>query len=248
MPDENGSLSAEASQQAKPVKAKAAAKRPRRVSRIRKRFVDMPGVPKLPTVVEEQVTRPESTDRFPDREPNIEEIDDYAWKDPTLLMKNGVPWTPEEHGWRARLCSKEARKHKGLGIWRKVRPEDGIVFADSGVTLNQSQGAMVEDAMFGEAADGIYRNGAFLCLAPLEQAVAKEKRQLGEARDIVQSSMLESAQNLQNKVGGNPRDSSFQPGPRMSRRTVRIPHEEMRDRAKMLATGRHSVTVPESIS
>lgn len=208
-------------------------------------LLNVPGIPQPPSAIAEKMGKP---DRFPDRKVNIEEIDDYEWKDPTLLMKNGVPWIPEEHGWRSRFCTNEARKHKGLGIWRKVRPEDGIVFADAGVEFNQSQGARVEDGMFGEAGDGVYRNGAFLCLAPLEQAIAKEQRQLKDAHSIVEGSMLHSAEQIQGQTGGDPNISRFALGPKMGRHKVRIPNEELIDRAKYHQSGRRSVTVPAKIS
>ena len=206
------------------------------------------GVPQPPKCITDKIEEDANIDRFPDREIKVTEIDEYEWKDPTLLLKNGKPWVPEEHGWRARLCTNEQRKYAGQGIWQKVYPSDGICFADDEYNISKAQGAKVVDRDFGVAAEGVYRNGAFLCLAPLDAAIAKDLKQQKDAHSQANASMMQSAQNIQERTGGNPRDSSFSPGPFMKRQTVRIPNEERVERARYAKTGRKSFTVPDKIS
>jgi hypothetical protein len=211
-------------------------------------LIGAPGVPQPPQCILDKIEEDAHIDRFPKREINIKEVDEYVYKDPTLLLKNGKPWVPEENGWRARLCTHEQRKYAGMGIWQKVYPDDGICFADDEYSISRAQGSKVKDAKFGDAADGVYRNGAFLCLAPLEAAIAKDLKQVKDAKELVDSSMLRSADKLQEKIGGNPRDSSFRPGPYMKRYKRRIPNEEMAERARYAQTGRKSFSVPDKIS
>ena len=114
--------------------------------------LDMPGMPKVPSAIMDKI------DRFPKREVNLEALEQYEYKDPTLLMKNGKLWVPEEDGYRARICTDEHRKRVGMDIWQKVRPEDGITFAGA---------PCVEDSEFGVTAKGVYRNGGFCVLLHL---------------------------------------------------------------------------------
>ena len=201
--------------------------------------LDMPGMPKVPSAIMDKI------DRFPKREVNLEALEQYEYKDPTLLMKNGKLWVPEEDGYRARICTDEHRKRVGMDIWQKVRPEDGITFAGA---------PCVEDSEFGVTAKGVYRNGGFLCLAPLEAAMAKDKRQIEEANRMVETEFEDAAEKLQERTGIDQKLASFQMkrmkrGQRVTREElIQRRKEELIDRYKVQSSGRKSITVPSQIS
>lgn len=104
---------------------------------------------------------------FPDREV-IYSGEEYVPPDPTVLMRDGKVYIPEEHGYRARIRSEETVKKLGMGPYVPVPSAAGISFVDH--PLNET--STKKDGQFG---DGVYLGDSCLCLCPLEESLKRRK-------------------------------------------------------------------------
>jgi hypothetical protein len=137
--------------------------------------------PKQAEPVESVKTQPESANDnvlFPDRTV-VYSGEEYVSPDPTVLMRDGKRWIPEEHGYRARIRSEETVSKLGMGPYIPVPPEAGISFV--GHPLNQT--STKKDGQFGSA---VYLGNSALCLCPLEESLKRRKFATNMSDNMVQ--------------------------------------------------------------
>lgn len=161
---------------------------------------------------------------FPDL-PVVTGGEEYVPTDPTALMRNGEPWTPEDHGYVARIMTDEQMKILGDRDYVKVPVESGIRFqrhslvdhsfdgeAGKGVYMSPKQNTEVSERMCGskEVADQIARgekqthvklNGSWLCLAPKSLVDARRKRNREFSRKTLKNQLINADAQAQSQEG-----------------------------------------------
>jgi len=152
----------------------------------------------------------DNTELFPDRKV-VYSGEEYVAPDPTVLMRNGKPWIPEEHGYRARIRSAETVQALGMGPFTPVPPEAGIHFVDH--PLNET--STKKDGHFGSA---VYLGNSALCLCPLEESMKRRKFAKSLSDGMLQRQHNQADEEARKHDPGQV--GTYRVGPRMDRGVV----------------------------
>lgn len=135
--------------------------------------------PKPEAVQESKPTPEDKNILFPDRQV-VYSGEEYVPPDQTVLMRNGKRWIPEEHGYRARICSPETVEKLGMGPYTIVPPEAGISFIDHPLNAKSTK----KDGHFGT---GVYLGNSCLCLCPLEESMKRRQFAKNQSDSMLQT-------------------------------------------------------------
>lgn len=196
------------------------ASRPRKKRIVREKNMSNETDKEIKPIIEAKSEEAKKSELFPDRKP-ILGGNEYIPSDATKLVRDGKPWIPEEHGYKARLLSPEQIKVMGMRGYEPVPVEAGIRFAEHPLFKQEMDGEGGKAVhyrpkeikeMDDELAKITGGNSKFvkLCssilgLIPIEVSDARRKFAVELSNNALKNSLVQADEEAQEELGSNVR-------------------------------------------